>query len=338
MQLDSDTFGRQNFLRSLSEYSQASSWKAIWQLLNTLTPYFALWGLMVYLLQHGYSYWVVVPFAALAACFLVRIFIFFHDCCHGSFFSSRRWNRIVGYVTGVLTFTPFEAWQKSHATHHATAGDLDRRGVGDVWTMTVDEYMAASKSKRFLYRLFRNPFIMFGLIPVLLFVIYYRFSEKGAEKKERQSVIVTNLAILVILLAAYLTIGLRLYFLIQIPVMTLAGTMGVWLFYVQHQYENVYWSHHEKWDPFKAGLQGSSYYRLPSVLQWLTGNIGLHHIHHIRPRIPNYNLQRCYSNTPVFQEIEPITLGTSLKSLWLKLWDEKRQKLVSFRSLKASGS
>ena len=308
--------------------------KAIWQLINTFVPYLALWAIMIYTMQHNRSYWLTLALAVPAAILLVRIFIFFHDCCHGSFFSSRRANRILGYITGILTFTPFDQWRLSHLRHHATAGDLDRRGMGDVWTMTVEEYLAAPLHKRFLYRFYRNPLVMIGLGPVFMFLLVHRLHHKGAGKWENRSVWITNLSILGILIAAHFTIGLRTYLAIQLPIIVIAGMMGIWLFYVQHQYENVYWARHEEWDPIRAALEGSSYYKLPGVLRWMTGNIGLHHIHHIRPQIPNYNLQRCCDAVPEFKDTRPLTIRKSLKSLWMNLWDEKRQKMVSFWKLR----
>jgi len=323
-----------DWYQATSKFGRSSPRKAIWQLLNTFVPYIALWALMVYLVQQGYSYWMILVFTVAAALLLLRIFIFFHDCCHGSFFASHRANRVLGYVSGILTFTPFEKWQHSHAGHHTTAGDLDRRGTGDVWTLTVEEYLAAPRLKRLVYRLFRNPFVMFGLGPAALFLISHRFFGKGDGKRERYSVILTNIAILMIFLSAGLTIGFRTYLLIQLPLFLIAGLLGIWLFYVQHQFEGVYWARHDAWDPMRAALEGSSYYRLPGVLQWFSGNIGLHHIHHVRPRIPNYNLQQCYNNIPALQAVKPLTIRGSLKSAGMKMWDEKQQKMVSFRSLK----
>jgi omega-6 fatty acid desaturase (delta-12 desaturase) len=240
----------------------------------------------------------------------------------------------LGYISGVLTFTPYEDWRRAHAGHHATAGDLDRRGIGDVWTMTVAEYVAAPVRKRFAYRFLRNPVVMFGLVPAGLSLILHRFPHRGAGKRERRSVVVTNMAILGGIALASVTIGVGTYLAIQLPIMLMAGTVGVWLFYVQHQYEGVYWARHQDWEPMKAALEGSSYYRLPKVLQWCTGNIGLHHIHHARPGIPNYNLQQCCDDIPALRAVEPMSFRKSLKSLRMNLWDEREQKLVSFRSVK----
>jgi omega-6 fatty acid desaturase (delta-12 desaturase) len=241
----------------------------------------------------------------------------------------------LGYISGILTFTPYEQWTRSHARHHATVGDLDRRGSGDVWTMTVEEYQQASWWQRLSYRVYRHPLLMLGFGPGIVFLIGNRFAQKGADARSRRSVRITNLALVLILVLAHLTIGLRTYFLIQIPIMLIAGAIGVWLFYVQHQYEGVYWARNEEWEPLRAALEGSSYYKLPRVLQWITGNIGLHHIHHVQPKVPNYHLQAAQDNIEAFQDVEPITLKTSLWSLTRHLWDEKAGRLISFRALRA---
>ena len=323
-----------NWLRALSQYERPNLRKATWHLVNTFVPYVVLWALMAHLVRNGHPYWLTLALAVVAAGFLIRIFIFCHDCGHGSFFVSRRANRIVGYLTGILTCTPYEDWRHAHAAHHATAGDLDRRGVGDVWTLTVAEYLAAPKLTRLAYRLIRNRFVLLGLAPGCLSLITQRFPHRGAGRRERASVIITNAAVLAIMALATLTIGLGTFVLVQLPIMLIAGTVGVWLFYVQHQYEGVYWARHADWDPMRAALEGSSHYKLPRVLQWATGNIGLHHIHHIRPRIPNYNLQQCYDDLPAMRAVTPLTIRGSLKSLRMNLWDEDAQKLVSFRSVR----
>jgi omega-6 fatty acid desaturase (delta-12 desaturase) len=326
--------GKPDWYKSTAKYMQPDPVKAACQVLNTLIPYGLLWVLMVYTMLQGYSYWITLALAMAAGVILVRVFIIFHDCCHGSFFSSTRANRIMGYISGILTFTPYDDWRRAHAIHHSTAGDLDRRGVGDISLLTVEEYRSATKRKQLAYRIYRNPLVMFGIGPTYLFLITFRVSQKGARKHERNSVLFTNLALLAILGIAGMTIGLRAYLLIQFPVMIVAGAIGVWLFYVQHDFEGVYWARHKDWNQMNASFEGSSYYKLPPILQWLSGNIGLHHIHHIRPRIPNYNLQQCYNDTPALQKIIPLTISKSLKSPWLNLWDEKNHQLVSFSSLK----
>jgi omega-6 fatty acid desaturase (delta-12 desaturase) len=324
---------REDLIQSVSKYAQPDYRKAFWQIFNTFVPYIGLWALMIFSVLHGFPYWITLLLSVAAAGFLVRIFILFHDCCHVAFFPSRRANRILGYLAGIMTFTPFEDWQRTHVIHHSASGDLDRRGVGDIWTLTVDEYLSASRLKRFAYRFFRNPLFLFTIIPLVLFLIIQRFPSPGAKKRERNSVFFTNGTIVAIITVMSLTLGFQNYLLIQLPVILMAASAGMWLFYVQHQYEDVYWSRHQSWDLTLSGLEGSSYYKLPKVLQWIVGNIGLHHIHHVKANIPNYNLQRCYDEISALQTVTPLTFRKSLKSLWLNLWDEQRQKLVSFRSI-----
>jgi omega-6 fatty acid desaturase (delta-12 desaturase) len=323
--------------RSTTAYAQPCLGKSLWQIVNTLVPYFLLWVLMVVTVQRDYPYWTTLMLAVAAGGMLIRIFILFHDCCHGSFFASQRANRILGYVTGVLTFTPFDDWRLAHNRHHATAGDLDRRGVGDIWTLTTEEYLAAPLWQRFVYRFYRNPIVLFGPGAALLFLFVQRLCTNGAGQRERRSVLRTNLMLLVVAALATWTIGLRTYLLVQLPVIVIGGGLGVWLFYVQHQFDNAYWVRHESWDPLKVALEGSSYFKLPKIFQWLTGNIGLHHIHHVRPNIPNYNLQRCQDEISAFQVVKVITLAASLRSLQLSLFDEKLGKPVSFRWLTTLG-
>jgi len=326
---------RSELYSSVEPFRQAHRARALVELLQTLVPYVALSVLMVIAIRRGHP-WVMLALCGPAAAFLVRVFIIFHDCCHGSFFASQRANRIVGYATGLLTLTPFEKWQRSHVEHHATAGNLDRRGVGDMWTLTVSEFRAASRWKRLFYRVFRNPFVMFGIGPALVFLIRNRFSPAGATRRERFSVYFTNVGLAAALLAAHLTIGIPALLWGQLPTVLLAGAVGVWLFYVQHQFEDVYWACRQAWDPMKAALEGSSYYKLPPMLQWCTGSIGLHHIHHVQPRIPFYNLQRCQAAIPTFQAVPPLTIRRSLKALRLRLWDETDRRLVSLREIRDS--
>jgi acyl-lipid omega-6 desaturase (Delta-12 desaturase) len=316
----------------VAPYQRPKLGRSVWQLLNTLVPYAALWYLMYW--SMGVSYWLTLPLAILAAGFLVRIFIIFHDCGHGSFFRTRRANDIMGFIAGVLTFTPFQHWRWEHATHHATAGDLDKRGIGDVWTMTVREYLESSRWKRFAYRLARNPFVLFVLAPLVLFLVMQRFPSRKAGRRERMSVYLTNLAMAGMVVGLGMAFGFKAYLLIQLTVIAVAGSAGIWLFYVQHQFEGVYWARHDDWDYITVALQGSSFYKLPKVLQWFTGNIGFHHIHHLRPAIPNYNLERCHQAVPLFQKVKPITLLSSLRSLTFRLWDEQRQRLVGYGHLR----
>jgi acyl-lipid omega-6 desaturase (Delta-12 desaturase) len=314
------------------QHQQPSRWRATWQLVNTLGSYAALWYLMY--LSLSVSYWLVLPLAILAGLFLVRIFIIFHDCGHGSYFKSRLANDVTGFITGVLTLTPYYHWRWEHAVHHASAGDLDRRGTGDVWTMTVEEYLKSSRWKRFAYRLARNPIVLFGLAPLYLFVISQRFPTSKASSRERRSVHWMNLAILGMAIGLSFIFGFLPYLFIQLTITLVGGSVGIWMFYVQHQFEDVYWERGENWDFTTAALQGSSFYKLPKILQWFSGNIGFHHIHHLSPRIPNYNLERCHNADPLFQKVKPITFWQSLKSLAFRLWDEQQRKLIGYRRLR----
>ena len=304
------------------------------ELLETLVPYAGLTALMMWLAQQGHI-WLTLALSVPAAAFLVRTFIIFHDCCHGSFFRSRRANRVVGYLTGLLTLTPFDKWQRSHAVHHATAGDLDRRGIGDVWTLTVNEYLAASKLKRLFYRVFRNPFVMLGIGPAVVFVLDNRRAPARGTARERFSVHFTNAALVAALVAAHQTIGLPAFLWVEVPTLLLAGAAGIWLFYVQHQFEDAYWARRPAWEPVRAALEGSSYYKLPAVLQWFTGNIGIHHVHHFQPRVPFYNLPRCRAAVPAFRAVPPLAIRRSLHSLRLRLVDEASGRMVSWAEVRA---
>ena len=322
---------KQAWRKAVAPYQNSDLKRSIWQLINTLVPYILLWSLMLWSLN--VSYWLTLLLSIPTGGFMVRTFIIFHDCGHGSFFKSRKANEIIGFITGIVTYTPYHHWRHNHAVHHATAGDLDRRGTGDVWTATVAEYLSFPKWKRAFYRIYRNPFVMFLVNPVLLFGIGHRFAGKQAKRRERMSVYLTNLILLVILVLAHFTIGLKAFFMVQLPILWIGTAAGVWLFYVQHNFDGMYWERHEKWDFVKAGLEGSSFYKLPKLLQWFTGNIGFHHIHHLSPRIPNYLLERCHLENPILQ-VRPVTFFSSMKSLTFRLWDEKTRKLVGYRWLK----
>ena len=319
---------------STAPFARPDSRTAIRQLLTTVTPYLLLMTLMVQLVRHGQPYLITLSLAVVAAALYTRIFILFHDCTHGSFLPSPRWNRNIGYLCGILTFTAFHDWRRSHAGHHITVGDLDRRGMGDITTMTVEEYRTAPPVKRLAYRLYRHPLILLGIGPIYYFLLRNRYPSPGAKKIDFMSVVSTNLALAVIIVTACLTIGFRTYLLVQLPVLMMAATLGVWLFYNQHQFEGVYWARHEQWNPWRAAMEGASFYRMPRLLQWVTGNIGIHHVHHVRPGIPNYRLQQCYDAIPELQTVKPLTLRKSLGSLRLNLYDEQHGRMVSFRSLR----
>jgi omega-6 fatty acid desaturase (delta-12 desaturase) len=318
----------------VERFQQPSAARASWQLINTLVPYAVLWYGMY--LCMAVSYWLALPMALVAAGLLVRVFIIFHDCGHGSFFKSKAANNITGFLAGVLTLTPYYHWRWEHALHHGSSGQLDRRGAGDVWSLTVQEYLESSRWRRFAYRLARNPVVLFVIAPLYLFVVSQRFPSRNAQKRERQSVHWMNAAILAMASVLTAVMGLKNYLLIQLTVTGFAGAAGVWLFYVQHQFEEAYWERGDDWSYAAAALQGSSFYKLPRILQWFSGNIGFHHIHHLSPRIPNYNLQRCHDADPIFQTVQPMTFLASLKTLPLRLWDERKKKLVRFRHVRKS--
>lgn len=316
----------------IKKYREPSTPRALWQIANTFIPYVLLWAAMHWTWQH--ALWATPLLAVLAGLFLVRIFIIFHDCGHGSFLRSQAANTVVGIVAGILTFTPYYQWRWEHAIHHSTSGHLDKRGIGDIWTMTVQEYLESGRWKRFAYVLARNPFVLFVLAPIYMFVVHQRFSTKGSSARERQSVWWTNLALLLMVIGLVNLYGWAAYLMIQLVVLGVAGAGGVWMFYVQHQFEDVYWERGDNWDYAAAALRGSSFYKLPAVLQWFSGNIGFHHIHHLSARIPNYNLQKCHEADPLFQQVKPLTLWSSFKTLNLRLWDEGQRKLVGYRRLR----
>lgn len=316
--------------RELKHFRKPSNMTATWQLINTIVPYFFLWYLMVVSLLHGYPYVLTFVLTVVAAAFLVRIFILFHDCVHGAFYKSKRANVFIGYLLGVLVFTSFEDWRFIHLRHHGTYANLDARGFGDIWTLTLNEYEKSTNLKKMSYRLYRNPLVLIGLGALFNFLLHNRLPDLRATRKERLGVILTNLLILGVALAAGKVIGWHIYLLIQLPVLLLAGAAGIWLFYVQHQFEGGYWARKEDWEPLRAAMEGSSYYNLPVLLQWFSGNIGYHHIHHLSPVIPNYCLKKCYDSIAPLQLIKPVSLSQSLSFLGLKLWDEHLQKMVSF--------
>ncbi|HTX53840.1 MAG TPA: fatty acid desaturase [Candidatus Baltobacteraceae bacterium] len=318
--------------RIVARYEKPALHRSAWQMANTLAGYGALWVAMYF--SMAISYWIALALAIPTAGFLLRLFIIFHDCGHGAFFRSRKANDTLGVLTGILVFTPYAHWRHKHARHHATAGDLDRRGVGDVWTLTVQEYLAAPGWKRCAYRLVRNPLVLFCIAPFFLLVVLQRFPYRRGDRREWTSVLSTNLGIMGMVAGLTWLVGIQAYLLIQVPVLMVASSVGVWLFYVQHQFEDTYWEHRDRWNYVEAALQGSSYYQLPRVLQWFTGNIGFHHIHHLSPGIPNYNLERCHRADPLFQRVPHITLGASLKAMTYRLWDEQRNRLVGFGSLR----
>jgi len=324
---------KQNWKAIVAAYQRPDVKRSVWQMIDSIGPYLALWYLAYRLL--AVSYWLSLPVIVLAAGFMVRVFIIFHDCGHGSFFKSRAANDVVGTITGILTFTPYYDWRAEHAQHHATAGDLDRRGTGDVWTMTVNEYKQASFWQRLGYHLYRNPFVLLGVAPMYLFLLKQRLPHRGSGTREKMSVLVTDLALAVIVGLLFATIGVKATLLVELPLMAVAGAGGIWLFYVQHQFERVYWERHDRRDYLAVAMEGSSLYALPRVLQWFAGNIGFHHIHHLSPRIPNYHLPKAFREQPLFQRVDRLTLLSSLRALRFRLYDEASRRMVGFRAATA---
>ena len=310
----------------VAKYHESDPRRAAWQVVNTYVPYVALWFLMYWSLS--VSYWLTLGLAVVAAGFLARIFIVFHDCGHGSFFRSRTKNDVLGFISGVLSFTPYQYWRHVHNIHHASAGNLDRRGPGAIWTMTVTEYKEAPLRLRLRYRFYRSPPVLFLFGPVYIFLAEQRIASFKAGWRWQQSVQWTNLAILLVALALSAVIGIKAYLLIQLPIICLAAIGGVWLFYVQHQFDGVYWERKANWDYYTTAIKGSSFYKLPKILQWFSGNIGYHHIHHLSPRIPNYFLERCHRENPLFHQVTVLRLRESFKTIRYRLWDEEQRKLV----------
>lgn len=324
---------RASIRETLVRYQKPSIPRSVWQLLNTLVPFFVSWAAAAYVYQN-FSYWFVLPLVILTAGFMIRAFIIFHDCCHGSFFASKRANDIVGRVLGVIAFTPYDYWKHDHSVHHATAGNLDKRGIGDVPTWTIEEYRAKPWYARLGYRLMRHPLILLTFVAFFVFAISHRFWMPDAGWREKQSVIYTNIALAVVIAGLVWLLGWQTVLAVQLPVLALASAMGIWLFYVQHNFEGSWWERQQEWDFYKAGLLGSSFYKLPAVLNWFSGNIGFHHIHHLSPRIPNYYLPKVQKEHPLFEQVRPLTLIDSLKSLSYRLWDENRKMLVGFNVLR----
>jgi len=321
-----------NWREAVRPFQRPSLWRSAWQLTNSIGGYALLWIGMYFTSQ--ISLWLTALLAVLAGGFLVRIFIIFHDCTHNSFFRSSKANEAWGTITGILSFSPYHQWKWEHATHHAHSGDLDHRGLGDIWTMTVREYQESSRLTKLRYRLNRNPIVLFLIAPIILFVVIHRIVSPGASRKAAHSVHLTSAAIIVLAAALILAFGWKAYLVAQLTILFVSSGSGVWLFYIQHQFEGVSWERNEEWNFAEAALQGSSFYRLPKILQWFSGNIGFHHLHHLSPLIPNYRLEDCHMTHEAFQAAPQVTLLTSLKSFNYRLWDEEERRLVGFSHLK----
>ncbi|MCV9900416.1 fatty acid desaturase [Exiguobacterium sp. N5] len=318
--------------KHVSPFEKSDIRISVRQMINTILPFLVSWFLAYQLLS--VSIFLTLPFTLIAAGFVVRMFIIFHDCTHGSFFKNKKANAIVGTITGVLTLFPYEKWKREHAIHHASSGNLDKRGVGDIWVMTIEEYIEASKWTRLKYRLYRHPLVMFGLGPLWLILVTSRFNRKDARKKERQNTYLINISLVVLYSVLIYLIGWQAFLIVQGTTMFIAGVLGIWLFYVQHTFEDSYFEDEQEWDYVKAAIEGSSYYELPKVLQWVTGNIGFHHVHHLSPRVPNYHLEKAHTSTPPLQRATTIGLFSSLKSLRYKLYDANNKTFVTFREVR----
>jgi acyl-lipid omega-6 desaturase (Delta-12 desaturase) len=329
-----DSNKRRSGPEMLSAYAQPRLGRSLLELATSVVPYLGLCVVMY--LTLGISVVLTVLLAVPAAGFLVRTFVVFHDCAHGSLFASKRANNYVGRCAGLLILSPFRRWRHDHAVHHATSGDIERRGVGDVLTLTVSEYQRRSWRGRLAYRLIRNPLVMFGLGPVIAMIVGPRVPTRAQRPRLRHSVVGTDAALVAVVGGLCWLIGWRSFLAVWAPAALLAGSTGIWLFYVQHQFEDAYWQSSEDWSYADAALQGSSYLRMPRFLQFFTGNIGLHHVHHLNARIPNYNLQRAHDENPVFHSVPTISLWDGVRAVRLKLWDEQTRKLVTFAQARST--
>ena len=319
---------------SLAGYREPNHGRSVVEILITVVPFILLWLLMWWSLRVGHGIYLLV--AIPAAGFLVRLFMIQHDCGHGSFFRHRLVNDWVGRVIGVFTLTPYDFWRRAHGIHHAASGNLDRRGIGDIDTLTVREYLALSRWRRLGYRLYRHPVVMFGIGPVYLFILRHRlpFGLMGDGWVPWVSTMATNGAIALVVAGMMWWIGIESFLLVHLPIAILGGAAGVWLFYVQHQFEHTTWSEDRNWSFATAAVYGSSHYDLPTVLRWFTANIGVHHIHHLCSRIPFYRLPRALRDHPDLANVSRLTLGQSLACVRLVLWDETAQRLITFRELR----
>jgi len=320
-----------DWMEIIKRYNTPDPVKSWWQIINSVGPYIILWILMIKSIE--ISYLITLLLSVFAAGFMVRIFIIFHDCGHGSFFKSQRLNKIVGIITGLIVFTPYNMWHHDHKIHHQTVGNLDKRGVGDVMTLTVEEYKKLSKWNKLYYHVYRNPIVLFGIAPIIVFTIQHRFPKKYMNLKEKMYVHFSSLALVAVILLLIVLVGWKTYLLVQLPILYIATVHGVWLFYVQHQFRDVLWTKSQDWDYKNTALKGSSLFKLPALLNWFTGNIGYHHIHHLSPRIPNYNLKKCYNENQIFREIKPITFFSAFGTMLLKLYDEQSGRMIKFSEI-----
>ncbi len=316
----------------LTQYQQPSNTRSIFEIATTAAPLAAIWAGAWFAAENG-LWWLALLLTVPAAFFVVRLFMIQHDCGHHAFFRSTAANNWTGRVLGVLTMTPYDCWRREHAIHHATSGDLDRRGVGSIETLTVEEYAALSPLKQFGYRLYRNPVVLFLFGPAFVFLLQQRLPVGLMKEGWRpwMSAMGTNIGIAAIVGLGLWLAGWQALLLIYVPTIVVAASIGVWLFYVQHQFEETHWSRHDEWNHTTAALDGSSHYVMPPVLRWLTANIGVHHVHHAASKVPFYRLPTVLKDHPELAQLNRITIWESFRTVSLTLWCETRQKLVSFR-------
>ena len=322
----------QNWPKIVQKYSRPNHRKAFIQILNSMLPFVGLWILMYFSL--GWSYWITLGLAIVNAFFLVRLFIIQHDCGHQSFFGSRKWNNRLGFICSFFTSIPYKYWSRAHTYHHGHVGQLEHRNVGDINVLTVEEFRKKSPFIKFLYRIFRHPIFLFTFVPVIYLSISnrYPFFRFKGWRNTRKSQILNNILLLAVYVGLAWILGLKAFLMVHIPIVVIFGIIAFWFFYVQHQHEHTYYQWKENWDYLLANLKGSTYYKLPKLFQWLTGNIGFHHIHHLSSKIPNYALEKCAKENPILQKYAPIlTFKESLKTIFNNLWDEENQKMISFR-------
>ncbi|MCG6116108.1 MAG: fatty acid desaturase [Mesorhizobium sp.] len=320
----------------LARYRQPDARRSVFEIVITVVPFLALWAAAAFAIVHGHWWGLILTVPA--AGFLVRMFMLQHDCGHGALFARRKLNDWIGRVIGILTLTPYDYWRRSHAVHHATAGNLDQRGVGDITTLTLSEYRALSWWGRARYWLYRNPVVMFGIGPAWVFICQYRlpFGYMRSGAQPWISTLATNLGIALPTIGLIWLMGLVPFLLVQLPITLMAATAGVWLFYVQHQFDETHWSEDEEWNFHGAALHGSSHYDLPAVLRWFTGNIGIHHVHHLASKVPFYRLPQVLEDHPELRDIGRITFMDSLRCVKLVMWDESARRLITFREARAA--
>lgn len=318
--------------QDVAPFAKSDTAKSIIQIFNTVVPLLILWAIGFALVD--INIWGAIAVSLIASGFVVRTFIIFHDCTHGSFFTSKKANDFIGNITGVLTSFPYEKWKREHTIHHATSGNLDKRGIGDINMMTVEEYLSATKGQRAWYRFYRNPFVMFGLGPLFLVLVVGRINRSDAKQKERFNTYFHNFMLLVVWAAIIALLGVKSFFVVYALSLYVAAMLGIWLFYIQHTYEETYFEYDPEWSYVKAAIEGSSYFQLPKALQWITGNIGFHHVHHLAPRVPNYNLEQAHTDIdPLNKGVTTITLFQSFECIRFKLYDPKNHKFVTFKDV-----